>query len=97
MATKLRFCACERSSGLSTASNFQNVNACEEKFVEYLANRRALGYERPEALENFYEQPKIRKYCETFALSRLDIGWTNAIDNGLVFVETGVGFFPLVG
>jgi hypothetical protein len=66
------------------------VNACEEKFLEYLANRKALGYDRPNALDNFYDRPDVRFYCELFSLSRLDSGWVNEKDNGLVFVETGV-------
>jgi hypothetical protein len=56
--------------------------------VEYLQNRKALGYDRPEALDNFFDRPDVQNYCEIFSLSRLDSEWINEKDNGLVFVGT---------
>lgn len=66
------------------------MNACEDKFIEYLANRKILGFDRPGALDNFFERPDVRNYCELFSLSQLDDTWINEKDNGIVFVETGV-------
>ena len=72
-------------------------------FGEYVKNRKALGLDRipfspflsnlrlePDAFEDFYTRPDVSHYYGVFAQSRPQITWVNAIDNGLVFVETGV-------
>lgn len=66
------------------------MDATEDKFLEYLANRKTLGYDRPEALDKFFDRPEVQNYCEMFSLSSLDHTWVNEKDNGIVFVETGV-------
>jgi hypothetical protein len=67
-----------------------DLNACEEKFLEYLANRKALGFDKPEALNSFFDRKDVKEYCELFSLSKLDPNWINEKDNAIVFVETGV-------
>ncbi|KAI6234987.1 CRAL-TRIO domain-containing protein [Aphelenchoides besseyi] len=67
-----------------------DLDLCEDKFIEYLANRKALGYDCPEALDGFFDRADVLGYCEMFSLSRLDKNWINEKDNGIVFVETGV-------
>ncbi|KAI6176745.1 CRAL-TRIO domain-containing protein [Aphelenchoides bicaudatus] len=67
-----------------------DLDACEDKFLEYLANRKILGFDQPDALDNFFERPDVQNYCEMFSLSQLDKTWINEKDNGIIFVETGV-------
>uniref|UniRef100_A0A915DR11 Uncharacterized protein n=1 Tax=Ditylenchus dipsaci TaxID=166011 RepID=A0A915DR11_9BILA len=66
------------------------LDECVDKFNEYLLNRKALGYDRPESLDQFYSSPNVINFHKIFSLSKLDREWVNDLDNGIVFVETGV-------
>uniref|UniRef100_A0A914Z4K3 CRAL-TRIO domain-containing protein n=1 Tax=Panagrolaimus superbus TaxID=310955 RepID=A0A914Z4K3_9BILA len=68
-----------------------NIDLCEKKFREYLKNRAALGYDKPESLDNFYSREDVKTFCDLFSLSQLRSDWCSELDNGLVFVEMGVG------
>uniref|UniRef100_A0A1I7SQZ8 CRAL-TRIO domain-containing protein n=1 Tax=Bursaphelenchus xylophilus TaxID=6326 RepID=A0A1I7SQZ8_BURXY len=68
----------------------KNVASAVAKFKEYAANRKALGYDKPGSLDNFYERVDVKEYYDFFSLSRLDSSWVNPQDNGIVFSETGV-------
>uniref|UniRef100_A0A183CBA7 CRAL-TRIO domain-containing protein n=1 Tax=Globodera pallida TaxID=36090 RepID=A0A183CBA7_GLOPA len=69
----------------------QNVDRCEEVIIDYLKNRRAVGFDHLEKSGgDFFSRPTARHYCGVFTQSKLQAEWVNGYDNGIVFVETGV-------
>uniref|UniRef100_A0A0N5ASF2 CRAL-TRIO domain-containing protein n=1 Tax=Syphacia muris TaxID=451379 RepID=A0A0N5ASF2_9BILA len=65
----------------------QDIDRCCLKFKEYLKIRKALGYDKPYSINDFYLRENVQKYSRFLTQSRISVDWSNSNDNALVFVE----------
>ena len=82
------------------------MDKCAERFREYVKNREALGFDKPDALDHFLDRPDVKKFASIFTISHPQgnillifsninfrtvlVNWVNPKDNGIMFVETCV-------
>uniref|UniRef100_A0A914GVI3 CRAL-TRIO domain-containing protein n=1 Tax=Globodera rostochiensis TaxID=31243 RepID=A0A914GVI3_GLORO len=59
----------------------EDVDLCEKMIHDYLKNRKALGVDNANFFNEFYSKPNVQ---------RIQKGWINSYDNGIVFVEAGI-------
>uniref|UniRef100_A0A914V671 CRAL-TRIO domain-containing protein n=1 Tax=Plectus sambesii TaxID=2011161 RepID=A0A914V671_9BILA len=64
-----------------------DLDGCVNKFREYLENRRVLGYDQPNFVNEFYQSERVRKHGCYLTVSKLTASWSNPMDNGIIFAE----------
>ncbi|KAL3110587.1 hypothetical protein niasHT_016224 [Heterodera trifolii] len=68
----------------------EDIDLCEKMVHDYLKNRKVLGFDEPNFFNGFYSKANIQKFCDIFPQSKIQKGWVNSYDNGIVFVEAGI-------